>query len=176
MRLVRHVGSCLVRYHANASAYCHVNTLQLPPRRMAVLRPSMNASFPRRNLSLSPSDPITISEDRQTITFRLDNGETITQKISATPKANRDKLANALASLLSTPETPNLSLKHSSSLSFGTTQWQLDALGDAIHRHTAHSSASECEEVEKLIMVEAEKMNHHHTLPVGNLAEKKTDT
>ncbi|OAP60311.1 hypothetical protein AYL99_05313 [Fonsecaea erecta] len=130
----------------------------------------MYPSFPRRHLSLSSSGPITISEDRQTVTFRLNNGETITQKISPTPKANRDKLANALASLLSTPETfkpSNLSLKPSSGLSFGTTQWHLDALGDAIHRHTAHPSAKEREEAEKLIMAEAEEMNHHPHIARG---------
>ncbi|KIY00899.1 uncharacterized protein Z520_03565 [Fonsecaea multimorphosa CBS 102226] len=124
----------------------------------------MYASFPRRDLFLSSSDPITISGDRQTITFRLNNGETITQKISVTPKANRDKLANALASLLATPETS----EPSNHLSFGTIQWQLDALGDAIHRHTAHPSAGECEYVEKLIMNVAENMNHHPHITRGD--------
>ncbi|EXJ66942.1 uncharacterized protein A1O5_10137 [Cladophialophora psammophila CBS 110553] len=171
MRLVAHAGSCYVRYHANAPAFYHVS--KLPPS--FTQKPFLHvgqASFPRRNLSLSSRDPIIISDDRQTITLRLKNNEKITQKISPTPKANCDKLANALASLLSTPETPktgDLSLKHSPGLSFGTPQWQLDPLGDAIHRHTAHPSARECEQVEELIMSEAERMNHHPHITRGTI-------
>ncbi|OAL38270.1 hypothetical protein AYO20_02329 [Fonsecaea nubica] len=171
MRLASRVGNYVVQSHATASAYRNVNELRLQCQRTPQLRPSMYSSHPQRCLSLSSSDPIAISDDRQTITFRLNNGGTVSQKLLPTPKANRDKLADALASLLSTSETSrpdDLLLKRSSGLSFGTTQWQLDALGDAIHRHTAHPSVGECDEAERLIMVEAEKMNHHPHISRGN--------
>jgi len=116
-------------------------------------------------MSLSPVDPITISEDRQQITLRLRDGSSVSQKISPTPKVKREKLAEALASLLSrhepdpktnppSPATPTLP-------SFGTLHWELDPEGDAIHRHIASSSAEEVDGVIEAVMAEAETMNHH---------------
>lgn len=113
-----------------------------------------------RYLSLAAtSNPITISNDRQTITFRLENGSEITQQFRPTPKAKTEKMVAALGTLLSndtstaTCETP--------SASFGTSHWILDPLGDAIHRHLALTSPEDCDRVEKAIMEEADKMNHH---------------
>lgn len=102
-------------------------------------------------------DPITISPNRQQITFRLKDGSSVTQKISPTPKVKSEKLAGALVSLLCAPEsTPS-----TSSPSFGTPRWELDPLGDAIHRHAALRSPEDCEEVVELVLKEADQMNHH---------------
>ncbi|KIW17117.1 hypothetical protein PV08_04308 [Exophiala spinifera] len=112
--------------------------------------------------------PIIISEDRQKITFLLKNGSEITQPFHPTPKAKTEKMTAALASLLSisddtststnsAPTTPSTSTLSS----FGAARWILDPLGDAIHRHLALSSAEECDRVERAIMEEADKMNHH---------------
>lgn len=111
----------------------------------------------RRNLSLSSVDPVTISRDRQTVTFRLKNGSNITQKISPTPKVKKEKLEEGLAALLSSSD-PDPS---TSSPGFGTAEWELDPMGDAIHRHVVVPSFKEVEEMERLIMAEAENMKHH---------------
>ncbi|KAL2422128.1 hypothetical protein ABEF95_010327 [Exophiala dermatitidis] len=110
-------------------------------------------------MSLSSISPITIAENRQEITFHLKDGTCITQKISPTPKVKLEKLAEALASLVSTPNQA----ENTTSLppSFGTLQWELDPLGDAIHRHVALSSPEERDRLVGMIMTEADKMNHH---------------
>lgn len=123
---------------------------------------------PLRHLSLAATmeNPITISNDRQKITFRLKDGSEITQQFHPTPKAKTDKLTAALASLLSDKAgTRNATAP---STSFGTSHWVLDPLGDAIHRHLALTSPEERDRVEKAIMEEADKMNHHpHIARVG---------
>jgi len=64
------------------------------------------------------------------------------------------------------PSTP--AHTNASTTSFGTLQWELDSLGDAIHRHVALRSPEECDEVVELILSEAEKMGHHpHIARVG---------
>ena len=124
--------------------------------RLASSRRRMQASFPRTFSVSSSDEPITISSDRHNITIRQRDGSTITQRISPTPKASSEKLAVALASLLSAPDSDP-----STHPTFGTLQWELDSLGDAIHRHIAVSSPDESESVVQLIMVESEKLNHH---------------
>lgn len=114
----------------------------------------------QRSLTLSSVSPVTIAENRHEITFRLKDGTSITQKISPTPKVKLEKLAEALASLVSTPNL-NSANTNTAPPSFGTLQWELDPLGDAIHRHVALSSPEECNRVVDTIMVEADKMNHH---------------
>ncbi|KAK7900749.1 hypothetical protein LTR67_003033 [Exophiala xenobiotica] len=124
-----------------------------------------------RYSSLSTVDPITISNDRQKITVRWKDGREVTQPFSPTPKVKSEKLAASLASLLSAPDLdPATKIS-----SFGTFQWQLDPLGDAIHRHVALTSPEECDKIEKLIMEEAETINHHpHIARVREHDDKPT--
>jgi len=117
-------------------------------------RPSLTFN---RNLSLSSVDPVKISRDRQEVTFRLKDGSTLTQKIAPTPKVKKEKLEEGLSSLLSSPDSNSTT----SGPWFGSVEWELDPLGDAIHRHAAVSSYNECEEIERLIMMEAEEIKHH---------------
>lgn len=123
----------------------------------------------RRAMSLSAVNPVTISSDRKTITFRLKDGSSSTQQISPTPKVKLEKLEGALTSLLSAPA----SNPTTSALSFGTLQWELDPLGDAIHRHVALSSPEERERLEQAIMAAAEELNHHPHLARGNGGERE---
>ncbi|KAI1618139.1 hypothetical protein EDD37DRAFT_256982 [Exophiala viscosa] len=111
----------------------------------------------RRNLSFSSIDPVTISRDRQEVTFRLKDGNVVTQRIAPTPKVKKEKLEEALSSLLSSPESDSTK----TGPWYGTVDWELDPLGDAIHRHAAVSSYNECDEIERLIMARAEEMGHH---------------
>ena len=151
----------MLRVHTTARWFFRHTRVQPVPNNVATSRPAfsrrrLHASFPR-TLSLSSSvEPITISSDRHDITIRLRDGSSITQKISPTPKANTEKLAVALASLLSAPDSDP-----SAQPTFGTLQWELDSLGDAIHRHIAVSSPEECDRIVQLIMAESEKLNHH---------------
>ncbi|KAK4942307.1 hypothetical protein LTR10_017914 [Elasticomyces elasticus] len=118
--------------------------------------PKQVLSF-HRNLSFSSVDPVTISRDRHEVTFRLSDGSAVTQTIAPTPKVKKGKLEEALSSLLSSPDSDS----NRSGPWFGAVEWELDPLGDAIHRHAAVSSYNECEEIERLIMAEAEEMKHH---------------
>ncbi|KIV86001.1 hypothetical protein PV11_01645 [Exophiala sideris] len=111
----------------------------------------------RRNLSFSSIDPVTISRDRHEVTFRLKDESVVTQKITPTPKVKKEKLEGALSLLLASPDSDSTT----SGPWFGSVEWELDASGDAIHRHAAVSSYNECEEIERLIMAEAEEMKHH---------------
>ncbi|KAK5361785.1 hypothetical protein LTR20_009365 [Exophiala xenobiotica] len=123
-----------------------------------------------RYSSLSTVDPITISNDRQKITVRWKDGREVTQPFSPTPKVKSEKLAASLASLLSAPDLdPTTKIS-----SFGTFQWQLDPLGDAIHRHVALSSPDECGKIEKLIMEEAETIHHHPHIARVRLSGRDT--
>ena len=133
-------------------------------------RSYLHGSFNRYS-SLSPVDPITISNDRQKITIRLKDGSEVTQPFSPTPKVKSEKLAATLASLLSAPDLDPAT----KTSSFGTVQWELDPLGDAIHRHVALSSPQECDKLEKSIMEGAETMNHHpHIARVRDHDDKPT--
>ncbi|KAK5467814.1 hypothetical protein LTS15_000787 [Exophiala xenobiotica] len=124
-----------------------------------------------RYSSLSTVDPITISNDRQKITLRWKDGSEVTQPFSPTPKVKSEKLAASLASLLSAPDRDPTT----KTSSFGTFQWELDPLGDAIHRHVALTSPEECDKIEKLIMQEAETINHHpHIARVHEHDDKPT--
>ncbi|EXJ92808.1 hypothetical protein A1O3_01362 [Capronia epimyces CBS 606.96] len=118
-----------------------------------------------QTLSLSSIEPVTIADNREEITFRLEDGRSLTQKIAPTPKAKLDKLAEALASLLSPPASTSAwsstLLVRSDSPSFGTLQWDLDPQGDAIHRHVALSSPGECDKLVQRIIAVADEMNHH---------------
>lgn len=165
MRHIFHAAFSVVRHNrgpSSVAALASAPMLPLVSGRTTLARP-LHASFPR-TLSLASLEPITISGDRQSITIRLSDGRSITQKISPTPKVKLEKLAGALASLLSAPE----SNPSTSGLSFGTLQWELDPLGDAIHRHIALASPEEGEKVEQLIMAEAEAINHHPHLVRGS--------
>ncbi|KIX02760.1 uncharacterized protein Z518_08702 [Rhinocladiella mackenziei CBS 650.93] len=122
-------------------------------------------------LSSSSTDPITISRDRQNVTIRLQDESFITRKISLTPKVSTEKIAESLVPLLSPPKRSN-SIASGWPLagpqSFGSLEWELDPLGDAIHRHLALSSAEECDRVIQLIMDEADKLNHHPHIARGS--------
>ena len=174
----QHRGCRLFHHTASTSTCSHVNTLLPSFGRTPLPKPSwQHASFPRRSLSLSSTDPIKISEDRQSITLRLKDGKTVTQKFSPSPKANLEKLQAALAKLLATPELPevteppNRKKKDIPDLSFGTPEWHLDPQGDAIHRHTAHMWTGECELVRKLIADVASSMNHHPHITQGRFGD-----
>jgi pterin-4a-carbinolamine dehydratase len=131
------------------------------------------ASFPRRNLYLSSTCPITISDDRKTITLNLSDGSIIRQKFSPTPKAKLDKLCERLPKLLQTlersPVAESLNEKEmaASSASFGTAEWCIDPEGDAIHRHIAHTSTTECDAIDAEIMHAADGLNHHPHITRG---------
>ncbi len=133
-------------------------------------RSNMRGTFNRYS-SLSAVDPITISNDRQKITIRFEDGSEVTQPFYPTPQVKSEKLAAPLASLLSAPDLDPAT----ETSSFGTLQWELDPLGDAVHRHVALSSPEECDKIEKSIMEEAETMNHHpHIARVRDLDDKPT--
>lgn len=136
--------------------FAHGPSLNVNYLRVPLLRSGLQPSS-RRNLSLSSVDPVTISRDRQTVTFRLKDGNNITQKIAPTPKVKKEKLEAGLSSLLSSSDSE----PSTSRLGFGTAEWELDPLGDAINRHVAVSSLEEFEELERSIMAEAEEMKHH---------------
>lgn len=136
--------------------FAHGPSINVNYLRVPLLRSGLHPSS-RRNLSLSSVDPVTISHDRQTVTFRLKDGSNITQKISPTPKVKKEKLEEGLAALLSSSDSD----PSTSSPGFGTAEWEFDPLGDAIHRHVAVSSLEEYEEMERSIMAEAEEMKHH---------------
>lgn len=149
------------------SASCHAvrhSRLCSGPNVCSTARPAlcgrsrMHHAAPR-NLTSSSVEPVSIASNRQEITFRLKDGGSVTKKISPTPKAKLDKLASALASLLSIPSSNSPARTHGPS--FGTLHWELDPQGDAIHRHVALSSSDECDKVVQRIMAEAEEMNHH---------------
>ena len=151
----------MLRVHTTARCFFRYARVQPVLSNVAISRPAssrrrLHTSSPR-TLSLSSSgQTIAISSDRHTITIHLRDGSSITQKISPTPKANTEKLAVALASLLSAPDSDP-----SAHPTFGTAQWELDSLGDAIHRHISVSSPEEGEKIIQLIMAESEKLNHH---------------
>ncbi|ETI22730.1 hypothetical protein G647_06806 [Cladophialophora carrionii CBS 160.54] len=118
-----------------------------------------------------------IPPDRQTINISLRDATVITQKFSPTPKANLDRLGKALSELLQTPEqdtvieAPNEKAKDTPGISFGTIEWHLDSEGDAIHRHTAHPSATEKSVIEELIMRRADEMGHHPHISRGEVED-----
>ncbi|OCT51276.1 hypothetical protein CLCR_09067 [Cladophialophora carrionii] len=124
---------------------------------------------------ISAQEPI--PPDRQTINIGLQDGTVITQKFSPTPKASLDRLGKALSELLQTPEqntvieAPNEKAKDTAGISFGTVEWYLDPEGDAIHRHTAHPSATELNIIEELIMRRADEMGHHPHISRGKVEE-----
>ena len=158
--------SCVVRHRHLQPSLSHVSIL-----RHAFSRKPLPISFPRK-LSISSSpEPIKISSSRQEVTIRLKDGTTVVRKISPTPKAKTDKLAEALGFLLLAPE-PNPTARPT----FGCLQWELDTEGDAIHRHIALSSPGECERVLQRIMAVADEVNHHPHIAQGKEGEESCMT
>jgi pterin-4a-carbinolamine dehydratase len=113
---------------------------------------------------------VTISDDRATVTIRLENGEVLTRTIQPTPKASLAKLSTGLAEVLSHAprwtyqrlsgvDTTNYELDPNKA-TFASTEWQLDPKGDAIHRHLA-MPLKDLTTVTTLIDWTAEQMNHH---------------
>ena len=145
----------------------YVNPFQLALQRMPSHSPSRHASIPHRKLSLASTAPITFSKDRKTISFKLNDGSVLSQKFAPTPKANLDRLSERLPDLLRTPERPpaieigNESKRETAGISFGAAEWSLDSDGDAIHRHVAFAQVSDIDTIERLILQEADELNHH---------------
>lgn len=176
-RAPRYVTSSLPHRTAHELSSRHAHSFS-NFRRAPMPSAPWNASSARRSLFLASNTPITISDDRNHITFSLKDGSDITRKISPTPKANLTKLADGLAVLLLTPEAhkaidptnPN-ETSDVGHISFGTREWELDAQGDAIHRHTAHASADDLQAVKTMIKSSAEKMNHDPHITEGSAKE-----
>src|SRR6201996_5401881 len=131
MLRAHHVGSCSINRAIAASIGRHGNSSQPGFER---LRPQWHASPQQRSLYLSSTAPITFPNNREAIRIRLKDGKTIEQKFSPTPKANLDRLREALTELLQTPaqpavtETPENEM-HMPEISFGMTEWCLDPEG-----------------------------------------------
>jgi pterin-4a-carbinolamine dehydratase len=113
-----------------------------------------------RRLTLSSHQPVRISPDRKSITLRLENGQSIIHKLSPTPKIRSEKLEEALAVLLSSPSQDPSSSSASNPRVY-TEEWELDPLGDAIHRHISFDEPATCSQAIEKIMEEADKIGHH---------------
>ena len=138
-----------------------IQTAQEPPRKAVNAARSKQGVGRTLKQRLAKAKPHYVNPLKPRVSIRTKNGRELTFNINPTPKANVEKLTEAVTSLCSWPADYGQEPKVHT---VGQPQWSLTKNGDGVFRLLAVKSSNEGDEIASRIQRVADEMNHHPTI------------